>query len=507
MRRPCRWLIATVGASLAFALLPAAAPAASQPSIEWTSAWNLTTHDATLGAGINPEGLSGFGAYYEFQVVTNVSEYLSEIACPPRAKLKGTDGCGPGPEVEGALPIGEVPDGMKGETVTLDLEKAGMTLKPGTTYHYRVLAVKALATEDTIQWEPPVVVGPDQTFTTPAAEAPTVEAESASHVTATGATLEATINPQDAERGALYQFQLVTEPREYPTEFTCPAAHHVFCPQEVWLGIEGEEGLPLGKTGAGVVGQGVSLDLAHAGVTLKPGTTYHYRVIAARFQQEEEGWGWEGPIVYGSDETFTTLPAKAPVIESVTVTHLTSTDATLEATIDTEGLETEYAFHMISSPCSKKGAGCELIVPIALPCCGKLFGSFVPQTVSLDLNSVGVELGEGEYIFGVTVSNEGGKTSASGGVFEAPEEPVAEPLKSTVTPGPVSNGPEVPLAGGQQPASGGGSSPPAGGSTPAAGVSAKPAHGKPSSKHGKRRKHKHHGTKAAQQSKGRKHKR
>ena len=101
-------------------------------------------------------------------------------------------------------------------------------------------------------------------------------------------------------------------------------------------------------------GQAVGLDLTHVGVRLKPGTTYHYRVIAARSKLTEDGFGFEGPIVHGSDETFTTLPAKAPVIESVRVSHLTKTDATLEATIDTEGLETEYAFHMISSPCSKK---------------------------------------------------------------------------------------------------------------------------------------------------------
>ena len=201
---------------------------------------------------------------------------------------------------------------------------------------------------------------------------------------------------------------------------------------------------------------------------------------------------------FGGEKTFTTL-GKAPMIESVRVSHLTKTDATLEATIDTEGLETEYAFHMISSPCSKKGAGCEVLVPIRLPCGGKLFSSFVLQTVSLDLNSAGVELGEGEYIFGVTASSKGGETTASGGMFEAPEEPVAEPLKHSVAPGPVSNEPEVPLAGGQQPASGGSNSQaPTGGSTSIAGVSAKPAHGKPSTKHGKRRKREHHGTKAAQ---------
>ncbi len=502
MRRPLHWLIAVAGAALVFAVLPAAALAASQPSIEWTGAWSLTTTDATVGAGIDVENLE-HGAYYQFQVVTNTSEYLSEIACPPRAKLKGTDGCGPGPEVEGALPIGFIPSDTAGpertESVSLDLASAGMTLKPGTTYHYRVLAARRVQTEDTLQWEPPVVVGPDQTFTTPAAEAPTVEAESASHVTSTDATLEATINPQAAERGALYQFQLVTEPSNYLAEFTCPAAHQVFCALER-PSKEGEEGLPLGTTHAGVSGQGVNLDLAHAGVTLKPGTTYHYRVIAARFQQEEEGPGWEGPIVYGPDETFTTPPANGPVIESVSLSNLTATDATLEAKIDTEGQSTSYEFQLWSSPCSHHGDGCELLIDIPLPT-GLLLGSFVPQTVSLDLNSVGVKLEGGEYGFSLAAANKEGSTIKSGGVFEPPEEHVVEPLGSTVMPTGLA---PVTSVGGSQPSGAGSSSPTTPGTLIALGASSKTgagtSGGKPKAKHSKHHKRKHHGKKAPKRS-------
>ncbi len=446
MRRPLRWLIAMVGAALAFAVLPAAALATSQPSIEWTNAWNLTPTDATVGAGINPEGLSSFGAYYEFQVAANTSEYLSEIACPPRAKLKGTDGCGPGPEVEGALPIGQVPNGMKGETVTLDLAKAGMTLKPGTTYHYRVLAVKALETEDTIQWEPPVVVASDQTFTTPLASTPTVESEAASHVTEHHATLEAKIDSEDLPEGAYYQFQVVKSASEYLPELTCPEPLLPPYGDNADCGSPDSSphtpgALPLGYIAKGPEGQSVSLSLAAAGVTLQPGTTYHYRVLAAKRVQSEDGVDWQGPFVAGPDRTFTTLPAgKAPMIESVSISHLTPTDATLEAKINTEDLETEYAFQMWSSPCSKKGAGCEVILDVPLPTGGSLYGSSEPQTVSLDLNSVGVTLREGEYGFSVTANNEEGHTSAFGGVFEAPPG-VIDPLGPTVTPGPTGSTP------------------------------------------------------------------
>jgi hypothetical protein len=52
------------------------------------------------------------------------------------------------------------------QPVHLDLASAGVTLKPGTTYHFRVIAAKAIPTEDTIEWGPPTVLGGDQAFTT-----------------------------------------------------------------------------------------------------------------------------------------------------------------------------------------------------------------------------------------------------------------------------------------------------------------------------------------------------
>ncbi|HEV3323318.1 MAG TPA: hypothetical protein VG147_14135 [Solirubrobacteraceae bacterium] len=460
MRVRVRYLIAAVGVLLLVAL-PATAGAASPPGEPKTEPVEFTSTGVKLKGALNPEGVP---TYYYFM-----------YAQPGDEECAGPLPCGATTPRGGPLE-GSVPQAVSAEVTGL---------RPGQTYIYWLFAENEAGKRHSSEGQ----------FTVPTAvaEAPVIESESVVHVTATGARLAAVINPEDAEKGASYQFQLVANPSEYISEFACPSAwkHTSLC----LLGDldASAEGLPIDETGPGVEGQAVGLNLTHVGVKLEPGTTYHYRVIAARSKLTEDGFGFEGPIVYGSDETFTTLPAKAPVIESVRVSHLTKTDAT----IDTEGLETEYAFHMISSPCSKKGAGCELIVPIELPCGGKLFGSFVPQTVSLDLNSAGVELGEGEYIFGVTASNEGGETTASGGMFEALEEPVAEPLKHTVAPGPVSNEPEVPLTGGQHSTSDGGGSPaPAGGSTSAA-VSSKPAHGKPSTKHGKRHKHKHHHTKAA----------
>jgi hypothetical protein len=330
---------------------------------------------------------------------------------------------------------------------------------------------------------------------------PMVESESASNVTATDATLEAQINPGSGEDG----FSLETT-YEFFLESPWCGSLHPFGSCEASGGVLVYKGTIAGGTTSPQLER---VDLSGVGHVLSPDTTYGYRVVAHNEVGE----------AFGGEKTFTTPdrsspcvedpqdcnpPPSAPVIESVTVSHITKTDATLEATIDTEGLETEFAFHMISSPCSKKGDGCELVVPIKLPKGGKLFGSFEPQTVSLDLNSAGVALGEGEYVFGVTAQNREGETSKSGGVFEVSEEPKAEPEAETQhnfelevqaqieshidKGGPPSKPPHTTAPAGSSP-------PPVSGEVKVAVIS-KPAHGKPSSKHGKRHKHKHHGKKA-----------
>ena len=326
-----------------------------------------------------------------------------------------------------------MPDATKGETVTLDLANAGMTLKPGTTYHYRVLAAKALETEDTLQWEPPAIVGPDQTFTTPLASTPSIESESASSVTPTAATLEATVNSEDLPQGAYYQFQLVKSTSEYLPELACP---------EPSLQLNSDDGcnspdirlqstagaLPIGFIAKGPEGQSVSQSLTAAGVTLAPGTTYHYRVLAAKRVQSEDGINWQGPAVAGADHTFTTPPP--PAIASTSVSNVTERDATLQAQINTEGVSTSYQF-LLSAICGGKGA-CLVVVNYPLPS-GLLLGSFLDQSVSLDLNAAGVTLQPGgTYTYSVSATSSSGTTESAPHNFTTPEN-VVEPL-STASP-------------------------------------------------------------------------
>lgn len=321
---------------------------------------------------------------------------------------------------------------------------------------------------------------------------PTIESESASNVTATDATLEALVNPGSGEDG----FSLETTYEFFLESPWCGSVRP-------YGGCEASGGVLVYKgtiAGGAAAPQLESVDLASVGQTLSPATTYGYRVVARNEVGE----------AFGFEKTFTTpgggsgcvedpqdcIHPGAPTIEAVSVSHVTKTDATLQATIDTEGLATEYAFHMWSSPCSKHGAGCELMVNVKLPCGGRLLGSFLPQTVSLDLNSAGVVLGEGEYGFSVTASNADGETAVSGGVFEALEEPVVDPLRQSTAPGP-SNDSQAPLAGGQSPTAASGGGPAPAGEQLKADTITKPAHGKPAAKHGKRHKHKHHPAKGS----------
>jgi hypothetical protein len=311
MRRARNSLIATMGVVLSAVVLPTTALATTAPEIgsSWVS--GVTQNDATLEAEINPED-PGVGVYYQFQVVANTSEFLPEIACPPEQDWRPLDGCN-GTPTTSALPIGYIEHGTQARTASVNLADAGVTLQPDTIYHYRVLAARKVVTEDTLQWEGPAVVGPEQTFTTLATgPAPKVESESVSNVTQTDATLEAQINPEGRE--TTYEFYL-----EAPS-----------CLSYGLGACEASGGVPIAKgiISAGSAGRSVNVDVAAAWHSLSADTLYGYRVVASSASGTRSG----------REETFRTSPGPAPAVDTVSISHLTPTDATLEARIDTEGL-------------------------------------------------------------------------------------------------------------------------------------------------------------------------
>jgi hypothetical protein len=379
--------------------LPAAARASSSPPEVQTEPAEAIPGGARLKGNVNPGGLPT--TYYFIYARDTCDE-----------------GCTPSKTAKSGPLTGDTTQEVPAVEVT-GLSGAGGSER----YWYILVATNADGT----------VYGGLVNFT-PGASLPSIEGESVSHVTSTGATLEARIDPRGDQAGDYYQFQLVKDPSEYLSEIACPPRAELKGTDGCGPGPEVEGALPIGWVCGSceriAPWQQVQLDLASAGVTLKPATTYHYRVIAARAVQTEDTIQWEPPPVYGADQTFTTPPA--PVIDSVSVSHLTSTDATLEAQLNTEGLETSYQFRL-ESGCLWPQA-CPEITVYPLPS-GKLLGSFVDQSVSLDLNSAGVTLAPGvEYAYSVAATNAAGSVAGHEQRFTTPEDGV-QPLNTNPTPG------------------------------------------------------------------------
>ena len=411
-KRPGRWMVrlaaCTAMSCLAW-VLPAAAQAASSPSIDSVSVSGITSSDATLEAQINPNGLD-----------TTYELYLSSPACQANWPT-----IGPCMVIQDfSVPGGSIPAGSDDQTVSIDLNSAGVKLQAGTWYEYSVSAHNAAGTV-------PAGRSTEHDFKTMSTSAglPSIESESAANVTSTDARLEAEINLHEAAAGAYYQFQLVKNASEYGPEILCPTKPPPIT--DGCIGTDSDTALPIGfvpgNTAQPGATQSAILDLASAGVTLQPGTTYHYRILVARRVPTEDTIEWEPPTIYGRDQTFTT--GRAPAIDSVSVSHVTSTDATLEAEINTEGLETSYEFQLTYTRCR------ECMSPtynIPLPS-GLLLGSLETQSVSVDLNSVGVTVKPGYYEYSLTATSTGGSTEAHGGTFEPPDE-VLQPLNNTTSP-------------------------------------------------------------------------
>lgn len=151
-------------AALATAALLGGLPAGSAladtqaPSIDGESVADVTEHDATLQAQIDPHG-EYIG--YEFQVDATGAFDFAGPACPFR--IPGFAECeaiiAGGETLPGGVPPGPeyLAGGEGDQSVSLDLASIGASLQPDTTYHYRVIATAG----------GPIIDGADQTFATP----------------------------------------------------------------------------------------------------------------------------------------------------------------------------------------------------------------------------------------------------------------------------------------------------------------------------------------------------
>lgn len=261
-----------------------------------------------------------------------------------------------------------------------------------------------------------------------ASSAPAIESESVSGVTETyneynppghpriDATLQAQINTEGLD--TTYQFQIGTD-TSYQLLIGCPG----FASCE-WLSEA--DGFPLTTTTipGGSGDQAVSVTLSDFWAELSPSTVYHYRVVATNSAGTTEG----------PDQTFTTPPVgTAPSVDSVSVSNIAEDDATLQAQINPDGLQSTYQF-TLGKECYP--AVCEFIVEIPLPV-EDLPGTAGEQSVTLDLNSIGVTLQpNSRYSYSVVATNAAGETSGDGGIFSTPAPVPVAPPNTTTSPAP-----------------------------------------------------------------------
>jgi hypothetical protein len=153
--------------------------------------------------------------------------------------------------------VAPVPDFPVGSEGQLALSEVLGSLKPGTTYHYALVASSAAGT----------LVGPDRTFTTLALQAPSASTGGASEITVGGVTLSGALDPHGTDTTYTFQYGTSTAyGSDWPTT-------------------------PI-DVGALQGSQPVTIRVEN----LQPGATYHYRLVASN----------PAGTAYGADKTFTT---------------------------------------------------------------------------------------------------------------------------------------------------------------------------------------------------------
>ncbi len=172
------------------------------------------------------------------------------------------------------------------------VSKAITGLSPNTTYHYRAVGVNGTGTTN----------GNDQTFIT-SAVSPTTTTGAASGVGATGATLNGTVNANNASTTVTFEYGLTTA---YGSAITTDQSP-----------VTGTANTSVSKAITG----------------LQPNTMYHYRVKGTNI----------GGITNGIDQTFTTSGV-APTASTDAASGVSATGATLNGTVNANNDSTTVNF-------------------------------------------------------------------------------------------------------------------------------------------------------------------
>jgi phosphodiesterase/alkaline phosphatase D-like protein len=250
-------LAAVVAALAIAALMVVSSAAAAAPSATTGPVTSVGATTATISGTVNPNGTA---TTVHFQYGTSTS-YGSQTQSASVGS--GTSGVGVSASISG--------------------------LKPGTTYHYRVVATNTSGTAN----------GADGILTT--SSAPDVVTGNASGITATSATLNGTVNP--SSRSTTWYFEYGTS-TSYGT-----------------------------KTSTKDAGSGTSTISVSAAVTgLKSGSTYHFRLVATS----------DAGTTHGSDHTF--VPVASPTVTTKSASTIRDTTATLNGSVNPLGQSTNVYF-------------------------------------------------------------------------------------------------------------------------------------------------------------------
>ncbi len=236
-------------------------PLGAPPVVVTTAATSITGNSASLNGTVNASGAST-AVTFEYGLTTSY-----------------------GTTVPG------VPATVTGNTVT-PVTAAITGLTNGTTYHFRVDGVNSFGTS----------YGSDMTFTT-LGPPPTVVTTAATGIAATTATLNGTVNANNASTTVTFNYGLTTS-----------------------------YGSTVAGVPATVTGNTVTPDAAAiSGLTAN--TTYHFRISGAS----------ANGTTNGNDMTFTTT-GPPPTVVTNAATGVTGTTATLNGTVNANGLVSTVTF-------------------------------------------------------------------------------------------------------------------------------------------------------------------
>jgi hypothetical protein len=259
--------------------------ALEKPIVDSESTSGITTEGVTLEAQVNPN----------YQETTFAFEYsrnedLSEATVVPPP--------------EGTEPF---PAGFEDHLATVTLTG----LKTGATYYYRVVVTNGSGTtQGAVQSF--IVIGK-----------PFVDGNgTATAVTRASAKFEGgEINPHGAETTWYYRY---VDAAEYEEGQEDPYVH-------------GASSLPLGHLPAT---QG-DLPVPPVSISeLKPGTVYHYALVAEN----------EAGRRHGEDQTFTTAAPTPPAVSTGAAATITHSEALVSGTVDPDGLDTTWQLQLASKP-------------------------------------------------------------------------------------------------------------------------------------------------------------